>query len=251
VKKSLFFISAALIFTLFFCCSQEKKEAIAFCFDDSSIEEWYNYRDLFKKYDIQATFFVSRPQLLDSNLIGKLGVLASEGHEIACHSYYHKNATEYQTPNQYMEQEILPALLQFRQFGFQVSSFAYPFGASNCSLDSALLFYFKTIRKATYNLLDTNIDQYPEIYACDTAYRVVNAMGIDYNFNITPENFETGIKRALNNNEVLIVYAHRIDTSNSNYSIHPDYLEKLFLVCKKKGAKSITMEKMYEKFNNY
>jgi peptidoglycan/xylan/chitin deacetylase (PgdA/CDA1 family) len=173
--------------------------------------------------------------------------LASDGHEIACHGYQHLNAINYQ-PEEYLNQVIIPAFQRMSEIGFEVTSFAYPFGRSTVELDSILLDYFKTIRKATYNIQDTTIDQYPEIYAHSNSYRVVDAMGIDYNYAISPENFETGIKRAIKNKEMLIVYAHLIDISNGDYTIHPEYLEKLFLICQKYHIKSMTMSEMYECF---
>jgi peptidoglycan/xylan/chitin deacetylase (PgdA/CDA1 family) len=249
MPKFFYLIKICLLTIFLFCNCQKKKEAIAFTFDDSSIDEWYSYRDLFKEYDIRATFFITRPHLLDSNQINKLKILESDGHEIASHAYHHKHATGFQIPEDYINQEIKPALQKLQELGFNVTSFAYPFGTSTPELDSVLLNYFKTVRKATYNYLDTTIDQYPEIYANSSNYRIVNAMGIDYNYAISPENFETGIQRALKNNEILIVYAHYIDSSNRDYTIHPEYLEKLFLICKKSYAKTVTMSEMYRYFD--
>ena len=247
--KFLYLIKICLLLIFLCCACQQKKGAIAFTFDDSSIEEWYNHRALFKEYDIRATFFITRPHLLDSNQINKLKILEADGHEIACHGYQHKNATEYQTED-YINQEIKPALQKLQELGFNVTSFAYPFGASTPELDSALLNYFKTVRKATYNYLNTTIDQYPEIYANKSNFRIVNSMGIDYNYGISLKSFEKGIKKALKNNEILIVYAHSIDASNNDYSIDPEYLEKIFLICKKYCVKSITMNEMYRFFTN-
>jgi peptidoglycan/xylan/chitin deacetylase (PgdA/CDA1 family) len=237
-----------LLIILLFCNCQKKRGGVVFSFDDSSVDEWYNHRALLKKYNICATFFVTRPHLLDSNQINKLKILESDGHEIACHAYLHKHVIRYQTSEDYIDQEIKPALQKLQEIGFNVTSFAYPFGSSTSCLDSVLLNYFKTIRKATYNMHNTTIDQYSEIYANSNNYRNVNAMDIDYGFDITPENFETGIQRALKNNEILIVCAHKIDTSNTDYTIHPDYLEELFLFCKKHRVKSVTMDGMYHYF---
>jgi len=231
-----------------FCNCQRKKEGVVFCFDDCYFDEWYAHRALFKKYDIRATFFITRPHLLDTNQITKLKKLESDGHEIGCHGYLHQNATLYQIPEDYIDEQITPSFQKLQEMGFDVKSFAYPFGASTNDLDSVLLNYFLTIRKATYNMQDTTIDQYPEIYANKNNYRIVNSMGIDYNYSITFENFETGIKRALKNNEILVLHAHRIDTLYSAYTIHPEYLEGLFLLCKKYRIQSVTMGGMYNYF---
>jgi peptidoglycan/xylan/chitin deacetylase (PgdA/CDA1 family) len=248
MRRILFLV--AICFILIFTNCRRERIGIAFTFDDSAIDEWYAHRSLFQKYDIHATFFITRPHLLDSNQIQKLKVLESEGHEIACHSFKHKRATDFETVEEYINEEIKPALQQLQDIGFNPTSFAYPFGVSTPDLDSALLNYFKIIRKATYNIQDTTIDQYSEIYANFDSFRVVNAMGVDYNFNISLENFETGILRALKNKEVLILYAHIINTSNGNYSIHPEYLEKLFLISQKHRIKSLTMNEMYNYFKS-
>jgi len=246
MKKIYLFIFLLTIFL--FCNCQKNKEGIVFCFDDSSIDEWYFHRDLFNRYGIRATFFITRPHQLDSNQIYKLKILESDGHEIACHAFSHKNANDYQIPEDYIDQQIKPALQKLQGIGFNVNSFAYPFGSSTPVLDSILLDYFKIIRKATYNYKNTTIDQYPEIYANADTYRIVNAMGIDYNYHISVENFEVGIKKGLKNKEILIVYAHIIDASNNDYTVHPEYLEKLFLKCKKHYIKSMTMNEMYHYF---
>jgi len=249
MKQSFFasiFIFSLIIFL--FCNCQKKRIGVVFSFDDSSIDEWYAHRTLFNKYDIRATFFITRPHLLDTNLINKLKILESEGHEIACHGYEHKNATDYQVSEDYINQEINPALQKLQEIGFNVTSFAYPFGASTTNLDSLLLNYFRTIRKATYNIQNTTIDKYSEIYANNNSFRIVNSMGIDNNYGITPENFKTGILRARKNNEILILHAHRIDTSYSEYTVNSEYLEELFLICKNYRIISVTMDGMYNYF---
>ena len=244
-KKFIYYL--VLLFFCFCCSCKTEKAGVAFTFDDHSINEWYSQRSLFQKYNIHATFFISKPHLLDSTQIKQLKVLAADGHEIACHGYQHKNAFNYQTED-YLNEEVKPALQKMREIGFDPTAFAYPFGTSTSELDSIMLNYFKTLRKATYNISDTTIDQYDEIYANSNNYRIVNAMGIDYNYAISPENFETGIKRALKNNETLVVYAHIIDASNEEYTIHPEYLEKLFLICQKYHIKSVTIGEMYRHF---
>lgn len=223
------FATTVLMTAVIISCNRNKeKTGIAFTFGDISVNEWYKHRSLFKKYNIHATFFISNLNELDSSKINRLKILASDGHEIACHGYNHTNAIDYPAFEDYINQEINPALQKLQDAGFTVTSFAYPFGTSTLDLDSALLKSFKTIRKATYNIQNTTIDNYPEIYAGRDAYRIVNAMGIDYNYGISPENFETGIKKARKNKEVLIVYAHVINTSKGIIPFIPNTWKSCF-----------------------
>jgi len=244
LKKNCLFIWAVII--MISCSKRSEKIGIVFTFDDNTVNEWYAHRALFDKYNIHSTFFISKPHLLDSISIHKLKALESDGHEIACHGYEHKNAIKYPISEYYIEQQVMPGLQKLQEIGFNATSFAYPFGASTPALDSILLHHFKTIRKATYNIQNTTIDQYTDIYANANKFRIVDAMGIDINYDISPENFETGVQRVVKNKEILILHAHTIDTSNEEYTIHPEYLEKLFLICKKYNIKSMTMSEMYD-----
>jgi len=124
------------------CNDSNESVAVIFTFDDISINEWYEHRSLFQKYNILATFFISNLYELDSNLISKLKILESDGHEIACHGYGHKKATDYQNPKDFVNLEVKPALQKLQDIGFNVTSFAYPYGASTPLLDSILFELF-------------------------------------------------------------------------------------------------------------
>ena len=76
MKKIIYFI--VILFLLEGCKKTQNNGGVIFTFDDQSIEEWFSYKDVFKKYKIKATFFITRPQLLDSNLIRKLKILESD-----------------------------------------------------------------------------------------------------------------------------------------------------------------------------
>jgi len=216
---------------LFFSCSRAKNHVII-TFDDAYIDEWFEHRELFNKYNINAVFFISRPHQLSQEQVDKLKRLVSDGHEIGCHGLNHIQATE-ENQYQYIETEIEPAIKLLSNHGFTVTSFAYPFGPGTPYLDSALTKYFTFIRKATYNYLDTLISTYPEIYTKKTKPVVTNAMGIDGNFNISLKNLEDAILKAKKTGRYLVLYAHAINNSGDNYSITPQYLEEVFKRIKK------------------
>lgn len=236
--KFRFFILLAFFSLLIFSCGRTKNHVII-TFDDSYIDEWFAQRELFNKYNIKATFFISRPYKLTDNQIDKLKIWVADGHEIGCHGMNHVKATE-ENQYQYIETEIEPALQLLSGYGFTVSSFAYPFGPGTPYLDSMLANYFTFVRKATYNYLDTLISTYPEIYTQKANYCNTNAMGIDGNFNISMNNLEDAILHAKRTDSYLVLYAHAINNSEENYSITPQYLEKLFKLMKKHNIGTAT-----------
>ncbi|WP_319481645.1 polysaccharide deacetylase family protein [uncultured Draconibacterium sp.] len=244
---------ALITFILLLSCNEQNKQgAVVFSFDDQYIDEWYSQRNLFNQYNIKATFFISRPHQLKPDQIEKLKQLQADGHEIGCHGLNHLNAVTYKDSiNVLIEKEIKPAIESLSELGFDAHSFAYPYGSSLPNIDSILLGYFDYLRKATYNTKDTSIDYYDDIFAKKDDYKVVNAMGIDTNFKITPENLELGLQRAKNNNEVLILYSHKIDSSLTDYTVRPEYLAEIFKRCEKLNIKSIRMTDLENHFQNH
>lgn len=237
--KKLFYFFLILVAV---SCSQEKAKngAVIYSFDDQYIDQWYNHRELFNQYDIKATFFIHRPNLLDSSAIAMLKQLQADGHEIAFHGTNHRNVLDFKdSVDVLLEKEIVPGVDCLRKQGFEVQSYAYPFGQSNPPIDSMLLYIFPYLRKATYNIHNTTIDQYDEIYVSSLSQRIMNSMGIDNNYGIDLPNFEKGLLRAQKNNEVLVLHAHRIDTTFSDYTVNSRYLENTFQLCKKHNIPAI------------
>ena len=239
--RKILFLFAIIFFSG--CSSRKNDGGIIFTFDDQYISDWVSCRNLFKKYDIKATFFIYRPQLLDSDQIKGLNLLKKDGHEIACHGMNHIDSQNYaDSAYKYYEDEVAPAIKKLNELGFQIVSFAYPFGKSPATVDSFLQKHIRYLRKATWNINDTTIDTYNEIYARKNSFNIVSSMGIDFNYKITPENLETGIIRAIKNNEVLVLHSHKIDSSDMNYTIRPEYLEQVFELCKKHKIRSLRIK---------
>lgn len=222
------------------CQKSKQQGAVVYSFDDQYIDEWYKQRDLFNQYNIKATFFINRPQNLSTDQVARLKQLEADGHEIACHGLNHRNVVDFKDSlNALINSEIIPAIKILTDYGFEIRSFAHPFGKSLSEIDTLLLDQFGYLRKATYNIKDTTIDYYDDIFATKNNYRITSSMGIDTNYNISLQNFETGLLRAKEKNEVLILHAHRIDRSLTNYSISPDYLEETFKLCRKHNIRSL------------
>ncbi len=79
------------------------------CFDDSTIDNWYDNRDLFDSYDIKVSFYITRFTMLTEDQIAKLHILEDDGHSIQFHSTFHERAAEYletHTIDEYIENEV-------------------------------------------------------------------------------------------------------------------------------------------------
>lgn len=245
MKKLLFIL---LIISMLFSCNRVKdQKGIAFTFDDRYVEEWYSARDLFNKYNIHATFFIGHPEKLTEEEVSMLHKLQDDGHEIACHSMNHIDAPEFlkdHSIDEYIKQEIFPAIEKMKQYGFDVKTYAYPFGKNTPESDKALLKYFKVLRKATYNIENCDMDKIDRTFTKINKDRVVDAMGIDYEYKISPSNLETAIKRANFKNEILVLHAHKIVDTGSGYAISRDYLEQAFKFAQQYQLKSLRISEL-------
>lgn len=120
---------------------QRDQSGILLAFDDYSAESWEAYFELFSEYDAKVTFFINATEPTDFCYKAK-----EEGHEIAFHTAGHVNLGQ-ATDEEVYEQAIAP-LEVFREKGFEMTTFAYPFGARNDHLDEMLLQHYNIVRGA-------------------------------------------------------------------------------------------------------
>lgn len=125
------------------------RSALALSFDDSFIEDWTGIRDLLRQYSARVTFFVTRyDQWTPENKL-LLRDLADDGHDIEAHGVNHVNAVTYletHTAQDYVTNEIEPSIEILRADGYAVTSFAFPFSASNGELHDAALTVIDRVR---------------------------------------------------------------------------------------------------------
>ena len=127
---------------------------LALSFDDASVNLWFEIRDLFRAYGARVTFFLSRyADIPDYH--GMVRELAADGHDIAAHSVLHLRAPTYVEEHglrAYLDDEAVPSMQILRDDGYDVTSFAYPFGARTDELDDALLEHVPVLRAVSFSL---------------------------------------------------------------------------------------------------
>jgi hypothetical protein len=126
---------------------------LALSFDDAGITEWTAARPLLQQHDARVTFFVTRYHLFTDEDRARLRDLASDGHEIAAHGVAHLRAPVYVEEHglaAYLADEALPSLDALRDDGYDVTSFAYPYGARTAELDRALAAHVAVLRSVAF-----------------------------------------------------------------------------------------------------
>jgi len=126
---------------------------IALSFDDTSIDAWAAVRPMFDQYGAKVTFFVSRFGFVHEAQRSELHALADDGHDIEAHSVLHLNAPEYVEDHglqAYLDDEALPSIQVLQDEGYDISAYAYPFGARTGELDDALLEHVPLVRSVVF-----------------------------------------------------------------------------------------------------
>jgi hypothetical protein len=115
---------------------------VALMYDDWHTLEWVESMELLEKYDARVTLYVARyPGLHDSGR-EQLAQLAAAGHDIEAHGIMHMRGPGFVEEfglRTYLDDEVLPSIDLLRGDGYEVVSYAYPFGAHTSEIDRAIL----------------------------------------------------------------------------------------------------------------
>jgi peptidoglycan/xylan/chitin deacetylase (PgdA/CDA1 family) len=127
----------------------QPRAGIALAFDDQAVEAWHAQLPLLADYGAHVTFFVTRYARWTEEQRRLLAELHAAGHDVQAHSVDHLNAKDYVNEKgmaAYLDDEVLPSISILQADGFEISAFAFPFGASNDELDDAVLAYVPRVR---------------------------------------------------------------------------------------------------------
>jgi len=134
---------------------REMRPGLALSFDDNFVEPWHTMRPLLQQYGARVTFFISRYANMSPVNKQRVRDLADDGHEIAAHTVLHLRAPTYVEEHglaAYMADEALPSIEVLRGDGYDVTSFAYPYGARTSELDDALLAHVSLLRSVSFSV---------------------------------------------------------------------------------------------------
>lgn len=226
---------------------------VALTFDDAYVAEWAAAIPLFERYGAHATFFVSQFDKLTAEQIEGLRTLQAAGHAIGCHSLRHRKAVDYvneHSVQQYLADEITPAVNLMLDAGLRPTAFAYPNSSNNAATDDALLRQFRHLRSGAYPKEGERI---VEIDALFTPIGEVAARGCLYGCSMdragepgredVPQQIREALERAKNKGELVVLYSHNIGAEPKNH-ITPQALEQVLRDTQELGLKFYTYDEL-------
>jgi peptidoglycan/xylan/chitin deacetylase (PgdA/CDA1 family) len=138
---------------------------VALSFDDAYIDHWLSGADLYAEYGARLTFFIAYYDRLTADQRASLRELALRGHAIEAHSVNHLRAPRYVEDHglsAYVRDELVPSIDRLRADGFEVTTFAYPFGARTRELDRAILQHVPIVRSVSFTWTSIATDPCPD-----------------------------------------------------------------------------------------
>jgi len=115
---------------------------LALMYDDWYSAPWTESLPLLDAYGAKITVFVARYHGFEPERRAQLKEMEARGHDIEAHSVYHRrgpSVVEAEGVRAYLDEEVLPSITQLREDGYEVLSYAYPFGMRTAETDDAIL----------------------------------------------------------------------------------------------------------------
>ena len=258
MQNKLYFI---ILLVVFIACKQKKatpQAGIAISFDDKFVKEWSQLEPLLKKYNAKCTFYITQPDSLSDEEVNLLHQFEKEGNEIGCHGAMHVRSMYYIwdfSLDEYMNNEIFPALKTMKKQGFSPKTFAHPGGSQMWYSDRELLKYFTLLRDVsmkTRTLWDYDytheIEELDEIFYQHDGTQKVNALLIDTSAKLTIKDIKKGLKRASEEGSIMMMFGHKPlmkSTQKENeYGFDIKFLEQILAESAKLNLKTYTMQQL-------
>lgn len=209
--------------------SVQNSAGIALTFDDYSVDQWFEIKDILKKYHVNATFYVAHFNSLNASQINKLRILQDEGNEIAFHGLEHRDAVEYlkdHSIDAYLNDEIISGLDLMKKAGFNPVDFSYPSGHGTKPLTERLKKYFLHVRLT--DSLKNGDGFYYDYGSNQTEIYGVGIDDITYDYSL--DDILKSISTAKENDKIVIFYAHiPVQNNPQMYQLSTDRLEKILI----------------------
>ena len=212
-----------------------KKSGVLLTFDDGwNLSLWRQHLPLFEKYGTRCTFFINGAHNFNTNDDQAIKEIHDAGHEIAAHGANHIRAPEFikeKGVSAYLRSEIEPLNAVLKTKGYEPTSFAYPMGDRNDTVDMALMSYYRHVRSgqkvprrqtlASSDVFFTPLDR---VISC---FRLIGCDFDGMDEMMLVNQFFPGLKRLAEKQEVLVLFSHRITDHAEKNFVKPGPLEKL------------------------
>ncbi len=200
---------------------------VSFNLDDGWDSGYANGLPVFDEAGIDTTYYITTTHLGFEAFVTptELASVAARGHEIGNHSRTHANLT--QISLQQMRSEILGAQQELQGLGYSPTTYAYPFGSSNTTIQSTVQNAGLLGARGTDNgYIDSNSNRY-NLPSWDIA-------GMSF------AQVQSIIDAAIEQDKWVILIIHQVDEAGDPESISSDVLRQAAEYVKEKNVEVVT-----------
>jgi peptidoglycan/xylan/chitin deacetylase (PgdA/CDA1 family) len=200
-------------------------------FDDGWLTTYQNAIPILNTAGLKSTQYIISGEIgnTDDGYVSASDILAMQasGHEIGSHSRTHANLTTLSSTD--LQNEVTGSKQDLLNTGVsQVESFAYPYGATNSTVITAVKAAGYTgARGIDFGLNNKNTDYY-------------NLVAKSVELSTTVNTVKAWIDDALLNKQWLILYFHNVDNSGEQYSTTPANLQAIVNYLTENSVKVVT-----------
>ena len=118
------------------------RAGVALMYDDWHTPAWLETAPMLSEYGARVTMYVARYPTMSEERRAQLAELEAAGHDIEAHSVKHLRGPTFVEEyglHAYVEDEVKPSIELLRADGYEVLSYAYPFGVRTDETDHAIL----------------------------------------------------------------------------------------------------------------
>ncbi|MBC3868669.1 polysaccharide deacetylase family protein [Undibacterium oligocarboniphilum] len=221
---------------------QQERGVISFSFDDVPASACHQGAALLEQYQARGTFYVCGgltdgiEQSQPCHSVQDLQRLACNGHEIACHTYAHRNCADTAIPVLQTDWERNQAFFKTHQL--PSTGFAFPFGAYG------LLSKIAASRRFAYSRITGGGLQTGR---ADLAALRAQAL---YANTMTTEQIAALIRRADQQRGWLIFYSHEVSAQPGPWGTSPQQLETALRLASESRCRLLTVQKAIHYFQH-
>jgi len=225
---------------------QKQGKVLLLC-DDFNIDNWYQYKDSFAKYEIPVSFFVSHFHQMDSVHVLKLKQLSLAGHEIAYHTLNHPHLND--NPSfelaSYLRSEIDSGFQLMRKAGFNPQAFAFPGDYMTKEWKDSLQSRFPIVRSGSYGFFEywkrrRSFNLVPEKADSFWCYDI----GLNSRF-AEDDNMLMMLEDVSEGKNLALLF-HSLNDSSTNYTTPAASFFALIREFKRDGAQFVTVSEFYQ-----
>ena len=213
---------------------EKNQSGILLAFDDYDTDSWEAAFELVDEYDVKVTFFVNASEPDDFCARAK-----ERGHEIGFHTIGHMDLTMLE--EEYIIEQAIAPIEAFRAQGYDLTSFAYPYGKYSNETNEMLLEHYNVLRGAFYHELRDK-DEVKGTF--------IESKSIDnVNYVDTPE-FERELMAVLleayeNPGTVVSLYSHSVNDW-AEWAVSVERLEFIFQTAQNLGLEFYTYSELLD-----